>query len=53
MLRICPGSFGKFSDKYPKTIKKNAEETRKAVAMVEEDSAKKEDTELAADGTDG
>jgi len=52
-LRICPGSFGKFSDKYPKTIKEKTADTRKAVAMVEKDTANKEDTELAADGTDG
>ncbi len=53
VLRICPGSFIKFSEKYPKTINEKAEDTRKAVAGVEEDSADKEDSELEADGTDG
>lgn len=53
VLRICPGSFGKFSDKYPKTINEKTEATRKAVARVEEDSMDKEDSELEADGTDG
>ncbi len=34
MLRVCPGSFGRFNDKFPKPVAEKAREIKEAVAEV-------------------